>query len=142
MLLDVMLVSELNSIDLGLLYRDEQRGFAIFVHEVEVDLALDEEFSELVCIFQIMLVVSKQDVKQVRVVGVQNSWVGRMVIYKLYSQFELILKDGPVDNWVLLVARSLNNSLLLWNQNVLQIATHSSNVIVDVDKRLTLFIFT
>ena len=89
-----------------------------------------------------MLVVSKQDVKQVRVVGVQNSWVGRMVIYKLYSQFELILKDGPVDNWVLLVARSLNNSLLLWNQNVLQIATHSSNVIVDVDKRLTLFIFT
>ena len=80
-----------------------------------------------------MLVVSKQDVKQVRVVGVQNSWVGRMVIYKLYSQFELILKDGPVDNWVLLVARILNNSLLLWNQNVLQIATHSSNVIVDVD---------
>lgn len=89
-----------------------------------------------------MLVVSKQDVKQVRVVGVQNSWVGCMVIYKFYSQFELILKDGPVNNWVLLGARNLNNSLLLWNQNVLQIATHSSNVIVDVDKRLTLFIFT
>ena len=145
MLPDIVVMGVLDGVDLRFLDGDEERRFVVLIHQVEVHFALDKQRSQLASILDIVLEVGEDDMKQIRVVGVQDGRIGPVVSNKLDRQLELILEDSPVDYWMLMAASGglAALALLLRNERAsvfILIASFSTAVIIDVHKRLALLI--
>ena len=88
-----------------------------------------------------MLEISKQDVQQIRVVIIQDSRISIMLSDELNGELELMLEDGPVYYRVLLTARNLTNSLLLWYEGILILAAKPPYVVIDINQGFSVIVF-
>ena len=104
MLPDIVVMGVLDGIDLRFLDGDEEWRFLVLIHQVEVHFALDKQRSQLASILDIVLEVGEDDMKQIRVVGVQDGRIGPVVSNKLDRKLELVLEDGPINDGMLLAA--------------------------------------
>lgn len=110
-----------------------------------MNFALDKQRSQLTSILYIVLEVGEDDMKQIRVVGVQDGRIGPVVTNELDRELELIFEDSPVDDRMLMAATGglAALALLLRNERAIVfilIASFSTAVIIDVHKRLALLV--
>ena len=137
MLSDIVVMGVLDGIDLIFLDGDEERRFVILIHQVEVHFAFDKQSSQLASILDIVLEVGEDDMEQIRVVRVQDSRIGPVILNKLDCELELILEDSPVYYGMLMVATwgLAALALLLRNERTIDfilIASFSMAVTIDV----------